>query len=241
MTRLFTLLLVVAALAAGAAYLAFNYVDVVVKTALERWGPDVVGAPVKVQEVRISPQNGRGAIVGLEIGNPGGFSSRRSARFDEIRVSIDPSTILDPVILVREISVTAPQITYERGNKTTNLDAIHAQIDAFAKRAQAEAAKGEGHGPVAKRRFVIERVEIRGARVLMTTAGLKGQGVSFEIPDVQLRDVGKGRGGVTASEAAAQVSAALQNRIAQKVLTNAELLRKGGVDGAVDALKGLLK
>ena len=241
MTRLLTALLFLGALAAGAAYLAFNYVDVVVKMALEHWGPDVVGAPVKVQEVRISPQNGRGAIVGLEIGNPGGFSSKRAARFDEIRVSIDPATILDPVIVVREITIAAPQITYERGNKATNLDAIQAQIEGYAKRAQAEAAKGESRGPLAKRRFIIERFEIRGARVMMTTAGLRGQGVSFDIPDVQLRDVGKGRGGVTASEAAAQVTSALQNRIAQKVLTNVDLLRKGGVEGAVDALKGLLK
>jgi hypothetical protein len=65
--------------------------------------------------------------------------------------------------------------------------------------------------------------------------------VSFELPEVQLRDIGKGKGGVTASEAAALVVSTLQNRIAQKVLTNADLLRRGGVEGAVDALKGLLK
>jgi hypothetical protein len=75
----------------------------------------------------------------------------------------------------------------------------------------------------------------------MTTAGLKGQGVSFEIPDIELRDVGRRQGGVTPSEAANIVAGALIAKIAQKILTNVDLLRKGGIEGAVDALKGLLR
>ena len=92
-----------------------------------------------------------------------------------------------------------------------------------------------------KRRFVIEKLSITGGKVLMTSAALKGQGVTFDLPEVQLRDIGKGKGGVTASEAAAVVTSAVQNRIAQKILTNADLLRRGGVEGAIDALKGLVK
>ena len=241
MGRLLFLLLVVVALAGGAAYLAFNYVDVAVKMALEHWGPDVIGAPVKVGEVQISVKSGRGAIRELEIGNPSGFASKRAARFGEIRVSVDPATLTDRLIVIREIAVESPQITYEKGDKAANLDAIQSSIEAYVKHAAAAGdAKGEG-GTSLKRRFVIERLSIRGGRVVMTNRSLKGQGVSFDLPEVQLRDIGKGKGGVTASEAAALVVSTLQNRIAQKVLTNAELLRRGGVEGAVDALKGLLK
>jgi uncharacterized protein involved in outer membrane biogenesis len=239
--RFVFLVLFVAALAAGGAYLAFNYVDVVVKMALEHWGPEVIGAPVKVGEVQISVKSGRGAIRELEIGSPSGFAAKRAARFGEIRVVVDPSTLTDRLIVIREIAVESPQITYEKGDKSANLDAIQSSIEAYVKRAPAaEGAKDEGLASL-KRRFVIERLSIRGGRVLMTSKSLKGQGVSFELPEVQLRDIGKGKGGVTASEAAALVVSTLQNRIAQKVLTNADLLRRGGVEGAVDALKGLLK
>ncbi len=243
MGRLLVAVLFLAALAAGGAYLAFNYVDVVVKMALEHWGPEVLGAPVKVGEVQISVKSGRGAIRNLEIGNPGGFSSARSARFGEIRVAVDPSTLTDKLIVIQEIAVESPQITYEKGNKATNLDAIQSSIEAYVKRASAagDAPAKDGKEGGMKRRFVIERLSIRGGKVLMTTAGLKGQGVSFDLPEVQLRDIGKDRGGVTASEAAALVASTLQNRIAQKLLTNVELLRRGGVEGAVDALRGLLK
>jgi len=241
--RLLTAVIVLVALAGFGAYLAFNYLDVVVKIALEQWGPDVTGTRVEVEQVQINARNGRGAIRGLTIANPPGFAARHAARFGEIRLAIEPSTVTDAVIVVHEIAIEAPQITYERGGKATNLDAIQSSIEAYAKRAaggDGQAAPTQG-GVTAKRRFVIERLTIRGGRVLMTNTALKGQGVSFDLPEVQLRDVGKGKGGVTASEAAALVASTLQNRIAQKVLTNVDLLRRGGVEGAVDALKGLLK
>ena len=96
-------------------------------------------------------------------------------------------------------------------------------------------------GKSVRHKFVIERLAIRGAKVTMSTQGLKGQGLTFDLPDIELRDVGKRQGGVTASEAANVVANTLLSKIAQRVLTNIDLLRKGGVEGAVDAVKGLFK
>jgi hypothetical protein len=234
-------LAILLAVAVLGVYLAFNYVDVIVKLALERWGPEVLGVSVKVGEVEISPRSGRGAIRGLELGSPGGFSAPRAARFGEIRVLLDPSTLTDRVIVIHEITIEAPQITYEKGPKSANLDAIQERIGAYVKRADA-AASGSGKDSASyRRRFIIERLNIRHGRVVMTNPALKGQGLNFDLPDVELADVGRRQNGVTASEAAAIVASALQTRIAQKLLTNIELLRQGGIEGALDALKGLLK
>jgi uncharacterized protein involved in outer membrane biogenesis len=227
-------------LGAAGLYLAFNYIDVNVKVAFERYGPKVTGVAVDVGEVKISPRDGRGVVRNLELGNPPGFSAARAARFGEIRVALDPATLMSPVTVIHELAIESPQVTYERGNKTTNLEAIQRSIDAYAKQAEAEAPKGSD-ARKDKRRFVIERLVIRGGRVTMTTAGLRGQGIHFDLPEVQMRDLGRAEGGLTASELASRIAATLQNRIAQRVLSNVELLRRGGVEGAVDALKGLLK
>jgi len=221
------------------AWLAWNSIDLIVRVALEHWGPDVMGAKVEVSEVRISPRDGLGAVRGLEIGNPPGFSAPRAARFGEIRVALEPSTLLSDVIVVHELAVESAQVTYERGDKTTNLDAIQKRIESYAKGPGSAGANDAQRAK--KRRFVIERLAIRKARVLMTTRGLGGQGLAFDLPDVELRDVGKRQGGVTASEAAALVASTLQQKIALRVLTNAEALRRGGLEGAIDALKGLVK
>lgn len=231
---------VLLALGAAGAYLAFHYVDVVVKMALERYGPDVLGAPVQVADVAISPRDGRGAIRGLDIGNPAGFAPGRLARFREIRVAVEPATFTRKVVHVRELAIESPQVTYERGARGTNLEAVSRNIEAYLKKAGlgepgGKAARGE------KRRFVIDRLTIRGGQVVMTNPALKGQGLQLDLPAVELRDVGRREGGLTAGEVANVVAVAFESRIAQRVLTNIDALRRGGVEGAVDALRGLIK
>ena len=240
MKKLAVALAILLVLAGGAAWLAFHSLDVIVKMALEHYGPGVTGVKVDVGEVRISPRDGQGVVRALELGSPRGFSAPRAARFGEIRVALDPATLTEPVVRIRSLTIEAPQITYERSGRASNLDAIQASIQAYARKAGAgEAAGGEPRSQ--KKRFIIERLAIRGGRVTMTNPALRGQGIGFDIPDILLRDVGRRENGVTASEAAAIVADALQQRIAQKLLTNIDALRRGGVEGAVDALRGLLK
>ena len=227
-------------LAAAGAIVAWNSLDLIVRAALLNWGPDVTGVKVEVERVDISPIDGRGRIVGLALANPAGFSSPRAARFGELRLAVDPTTLRSDVIVVRELAVESLEVTYERGQRASNLDAIQRSIEAYARGPEARPAKGGSGVAKDKRRFAIERLSIRKVRVLMTTRGLKGQGLTFDLPDVELRDVGRG-GGVTASEAAALVASTLQQKIAIRVLTNVEALRGGGLEGVIDALRGLVK
>jgi hypothetical protein len=229
---------VVVAVLAGLAFFAYNRLDLIVKVALEHYGPDVLGVPVKVGDVEISPHSGRGRLRDLEIGNPPGFSAARAARFGDVRLEVDPATLRAPVVRVQAIGVDAPAIVYERGDKATNLDVISRNIEAYVKRAGEPERKPGGGG---KRLYVIDRLLIRGARVTMTTPSLRGQGVTFDLPDIELRDIGARQNGVTASQAASIVANAIVARIAQRVLSNIDLLRKGGLEGAIDALKGLVR
>ena len=169
------------------------------------------------------------------------FSAARAARLGEIRVSLDPQTATGPVVLIHEIVIEAPVIVYERSDRGTNLDAIQKRIEEYIRSSGASSDDSAGAPSGARHRLVVERLAIRGAKVTMTNPALKGQGVSFDLPDIELRDVGKRQGGVTASQLAHIVTAALAARISQRVLTNIELLRKGGVEGAIDALKGLVR
>ena len=235
------IVLLLAALAAGAGFWAYHSLDVIAKIALEFFGPHVAGVSVKVGETSFSAREGRGNLKNVEIGNPSGFSASRAARFGEVRVALDPTTVTGPVLLVHEIVIDSPVIVYERGDRGTNLDAIQKRIEGYIKSkgggtdASSDAPQGTSH------RVVVERLSIRGAKVTMTNPGLKGQGVSFDLPDIELRDVGKRQNGITPSQLANIVTGAILARIAQRVLTNIELLRKGGVEGAIDALKGLVR
>lgn len=238
-----TVVLVIAALVAIAVFWAYNSLDVIVKFALEHYAPAIAGVEVKVGAVTLSPRDGRGALRGIEIGNPAGFSAPRAARLGTVSVSLDPATVRTPLVIVHEIAIDSAAITYEHGKGGTNLDAIQKNIAAYVSRASPASPDGDSSAVsrAVRHRFVFEKISLHAITVTMTTAGLKGQGVSFEIPDIELRDVGRRQGGVTPSEAANIVAGALIAKIAQKILTNVDLLRKGGIEGAVDALKGLLR
>jgi hypothetical protein len=227
--------------AGGAAFLAYHSLDLVMKVALEHYGPQVTGVTFKVGDVKLAPREGRGTLTNIEIGNPAGFSAPRAARLGEIRVSLDPATLTDPVILLHELAVISPLITYERGNKLTNLDVIQKNIEAYIQASGGPSESRPAEAKKGRRKFIIERLVVRGAKVTMTNPALRGQGISFDLPDIDLRDVGKSQGGATASEIGNLVAGVVQQRIAQKIVTNLDLLRRGGIEGAIDALKGLLK
>jgi len=195
------LLLLLIAVAAGV-YIAYYRADLVVKTALEQLGPTVIGAPVDAQSVDVSPKEGRVNIRGLDVGNIPGYSSKYALRVDEVKVIVDPMTVTNDVVVIREIVVDVPRISYERGPRAINLQPIIQKIEARF-----------------KRRVVVERLEVRGGKILVTTTGAKGQGLTIELPSVLLRDLGRDKGGITVREIAQLVATALEARLPQKLLT----------------------
>jgi len=234
---------IVLALVAAGAYWAYHSLDLIVRVALEHYAPEVAGVDVKVGAVDISARSGIGVVRDLEIGNPAGFTSSHAMRVSEIRVVLEPATLAQPVVRIHELLVDSPVITFERSDRGTNLEAIQKHIQRHVEGSGASSggsAAAEKEKP-AGRRFIVDRLEIRRASVTMTNPELRGQGITFDIPDIALENLGRREGGLTASAIGNIVALELQARIAQKVLTNIELLRKGGVGGALDALKKLLR
>lgn len=241
MKRALVIAILVLALIGAGLYWLYTSLDFVVKTAIERFGPDITGVAVQVAQVRISAADGKGTIRGFTLGNPPGFKSPRAMQVGEITVGVEPATLRSDVVVIRDILVDSPQISYELGGGSNNLETIQRNIERYVKRAAGDGGREQGGANPAGRRYVIGRVTLRNARVTMTNPLLKGGGITFDIPDIDLRDVGRRPNGVTAAEAAKVVAAALTAKIAQKLLTNVELLRRGGAEGAIDALRGLLK
>lgn len=236
-----TRLVIAVALAASALalYLGYRAIDVLVVYAFEHYGPEILGVPVKVHGAHISVFDGEGRVSGLDIGNPPGYAAAQAARVGEIRVSLDPMTVKGPLVHVRELAVDNANITYERGDGPANLEVIQRHIRGYVD-AQSGGAKGAGGPSSPRHRYAVDRLSIRGVQVTVTHPALRGQGITFDLPEVELRNVG-GAEGATAGEIANEVAATLEQKIAQKLLTRMDLLRQGGVQGAIDALRGLIK
>ena len=222
---------IIIALAAGAWWL-YSSRDVLIKRAIEHYGPQLTGVAVSVKSVKLEPLDGTGAIMGLELGNPPGYSASHAMTLGEVRLAVDPATITSPVVHVKQISLEAPAITYERGAQGDNLSAIEKHIQSQLPKSEPSAKGGSKDAP--QRKFIVDHVQVRGARV--SYGGL----ATVELPEVNLRDLGKKKGGATAAELADEVWQELSRVAIAKAPAAIEGLRDKAKDAA-ERLRGILK
>jgi len=216
----------------AAAWWLYASRDALIKRAIEHYGPQVTGVAVKVKSVKLEPLDGSGAIMGLELGNPQGFSAPHALTLGEMRLAVDPATITSNVIHVKEISLEAPAITYERGAKGDNLSAIQKHIESELPKSEPSSKSAPKDAP--QRKFIVDHVQVRNAKLSY------GGAVTVGLPDVHLRDLGKKKGGATAAEIADEVWKELSRTAIAQAPASIEGLRDKAKDAA-ERLRGLIK
>lgn len=218
----------------GALWWLYASRDAIIKRAIERFGPELTGVSVKVASVKLEPLDGRGSIKGLELGNPQGFKAPHALSLGEVRLAVEPSSLTADVVHVKEISLEAPSITYERGPGGDNLSAIQKHIESQLPKSAPAKGDSKAEKAAKERRFIIDTVQVRKARVSY------GGAVNVDVPDLQLRDLGKKSGGATAAEITREIWTAVTRQAlaaAPGAIRNLEDKAKG----ALDELRGLLK
>lgn len=240
MKRILVVLGLLALIAGGAAWWTLSSLDSLVKSALQHYGPRALGVSVKVDDVKISTQNGRGEVRGMVIGNPSGYAAPHAVKIGTAAIAVDASTLGSDLVVIREITVDSPDIIYELVGGRANLEVIRTNIETYlardtgAKPGDNKAGKGSG------RRYVIHAANIRKAQVRVTNPLIKGGGISFTLPDITLRNIGNDGRGVSGGEAARIVMSALVARIAARALTSGQIIERG-LDGALDILKEFMR
>ena len=216
----------------GALWWLYASRDALIKRAIERYGPELTGVSVKVGSVKLEPLDGTGAIRGLAIGNPQGYQAPQALSLGEMRLAVEPKSLGGDVVHVKELALDAPSITYERGPGGDNLSAIQKHIESYLPKSEPGKAPAKAPGP--ERKFIIDRVEVRKARVSY------GGALNVDVPDLEMRDLGKKSGGATAAEITREVWTA----VTRQALAKAPASLRGVEErakGVVNELKGLLK
>ncbi len=216
--------------AAGGAWWLYASRDALVKHAIEGLGPQITGVSVKVKRVKLEPAEGRGAIMGLEVGNPAGYRAPRALSLGEMRLAIEYSTLASNVIRIKEISLQGPVITYEPGAGGDNLTAIQKHIDAQVAKLGGSKSADSGSG----RKFIIDHIYVRDARVQF------GDTLGVPVPNVHLRDVGKRANGASAGEVVKAVWGSVAGG-ATSVASRAGGAVKAGARTVIDGARGLFK
>ena len=195
----------------GVVVFVFGNLDSLVKDVIEEQGTRVAGVPVSVSGVKIEVLDGRAGINGLAVGNPSGFKSDSAISLGGISVALDTASVSQPVIVIKEITVDEPAVTYELMPGGNNIGIIAGNVkknSGGGSSSSGAASSGESGGT--DKKLIIETLKIRGGKVTVAASLLdQGKALEARLPDITLRNIGKDSGGATPGEVAAEVMAAL--------------------------------
>jgi len=183
-------------------YFVVSSLDSIIKAAVEKYGSEVTQVEVRLDKAKVSITSGKGSLRGLTVGNPEGFNTDRAFSLGEISVALDVGTVTQNPIVIKEIIITAPEVTYELGSGGSNIDVIQRNVNAYGgtgKGKPKEKAPSTGDGEEG-RKLVIQHLYVKNGMVNVSAAMLKGQKLSAALPDIHLRDIGKQKGGADPSE-----------------------------------------
>lgn len=229
---------------AGVAWWLYRSLDAVLASAIRTYVPPIVGVSVQLAGVTLQAADGLASINGLVLGNPKGFHTPHAIAVGHIRMQLDVASLTKDVIVVREIRIEQPEVTYEYASGGSNLEVIQRQVEAYI--ADHATAKNPSAKEGPGKKLIIDHFVIQGAKARVSADMLRGNAVSVALADVHLTDMGKKAQGITPAEAARQVVGALTQSASQAVaplrLGNSvvEGVKKGAVS-ATDAVKSLFK
>lgn len=229
----------------GVGYFFYTQLDSIIKTAIEEVGSRATQTQVKLDGVSVSLTGGTGKLSGLTVANTKDFKTPSAFKLGEISLALDTGTVTSKTVVVKEVVVAAPQVTYELNNTGgSNIDAIRRNIDSFVKQyggasgSPQTAAKSD---PANETKLVINNLYVRGGKVEVSASMLGGKTMSVPLPDIHLADIGKGKGGATPAEVADQLIDAIGNSAAKAVASlNLDKL-KDAAGQAVEGAKGQLQ
>jgi hypothetical protein len=247
-------LVLVIALSGVGGYFLYANMDSVVRSTIEKYGTAATQATVRLDHVKITLATGEAALGGLSVGSPTGFAADKSLYLGDIAVKLDTGSLAgNGPIVIQDITIEKPQVTYEVNNTgESNLQTIARNAEAYAASIAGGGEKGNASDAGAKqpgRKLIIDSLTVRDGQIAISQAMLQGRQLSAPLPVIHLTNIGKGEGGATPAEVAEKVLAAITNSASQ--IASADLAKELGstlektgggiVNGAAGGIGGQIK
>lgn len=194
-----------------------------VKKGVETVGPRLTQVEIRLDGARLSPWSGSGRLTGLFVGNPPGYKTPSAIQAGEIALGVEVPSLWSDKVVIRELHLVAPEITFEGGLGGNNLSTIMANV---------EAASGGGatpaDEPASQRRFEVQDFLIKDAKIHVSLTGMGGKTLTVAVPEIHLTGIGAEGDGVLAAD--------LTKRVLKELVAAAI---KAATSAAGDSTKGL--
>jgi hypothetical protein len=214
----------------------FFSLNSIVKKGVETVGPKLTQVDVRLGAAEISPFSGSGKLSKLFVGNPAGFKTPSAIQMDSVKVGVQIGSVMSDTIVINEINIQSPEITFDGGLSGNNLSKILDNLKSASGSSAADTNKVQTPaGPKAEKKFIVKDFVLQGAKLHLNITALGTPlSTTVTIPDIHLQNLGTAEGGLTA----AQLSQKLVQPIYDAAYKAAEGLITSGLKGVTDLGKG---
>ncbi len=211
-----------------------------IKLGIQTLGPKITQTEMEVGMVTISPFSGKARIRGLEIGNPKGFKTDRAMALGDFRVKVDLKSLASDVVVIPQIVIDKPEISYESNSQGNNLKLIQRNVDQFTRKLVGS-NKDEKEQEKKEIKFYIHDLVVRNATLYYSPRLAGSKVMKLTLPEIHLKEIGKPNG-VPPSAAVSSVMKSLTSSAGAAVGKVAKDIGKGvgkSVNKAAEGIRGL--
>lgn len=213
------LLAIVAIAAVVVIVIALNNINEITVDTVQEQGSKLLKTQVTLQAANIEPSKGRGELNNLQINNPEGFTSEYALKMGAVVLHIDPASLIEDVIVIKEVSVDGAKIIAEEKNLTdTNLQQLLKNIQGDGTAETDPASKGNAGPDV---RLMIEKFSFSNSSVRVITSQFGER--QMNLPALTLANIGDKKKGLTPQELGEAVVAPILKQV--KAAVSKELIK----------------
>ena len=212
------------------------FINTIVKKSIESFGPKITQTSINLQKVKISLFSGHGEIRGLVVGNPEGFHTDSAFKLDTIIIDVKPTSIFSNSIIIRNILIDGPKITYETSVEGSNISKIKRNIETFSSRSQTNASGELTNKHKETKKVKIDTFSLQNGKIRLSAKLLQGKTLDIPLTNIQLKDIGKESGSASFPEVIAKLFSAINKEIVNAVTGSGKYI-EGGVNTISDSAK----
>lgn len=197
----------------------------IVRSGAKAAGPSLIGTEIAIQDAKVRPFFGIVDFGKMRVGPPESYKAD-VLKIENFKIILDPKSVFTDTIVIKEITIIGPEVTYELSGLKSNISAI---MDRLAKAEKEEVEKSKKEK--SKKKVVIEQFLFSGAKIRIASSATGGKGLVIPMPNIELTDIGKNSGGVTGLKAFSQIVTSVSTGILGAVRDAGLAVGKAAIDG----------
>ena len=174
--------------------------ETIVQKIVHKYGSEITGTDVNLQGFELGLTTGEGRISKIIVGNPKDYTTKNLFELGEIYVKVDIKSLTSDTIVIENVEVSKPVISYEmlsltRNNISDVLDNIKKNTAKTTQQEEAETTKAKESDSAAGagKKVIIKKLTVKDGEI--NAVAVKDSSVSVKLPTITMTDIGADKKG----------------------------------------------